>query len=87
MVGSVLWITLLATLLAGIVALNVAVLDLNLRLDQLARERTRLQAENAQIAARLSRAGATQRVGALARTRLGLVPAPPEKTSYPDLRK
>jgi cell division protein FtsB len=39
-------------LLTGIVALNVAVLQLNLQLDRLGQERARLRTENADLRAR-----------------------------------
>ena len=47
--GGVVWIVLVAVLLTGIVAVNVAVLKLNLRLDRLGEERTQLRTENAQL--------------------------------------
>ena len=75
----------LATLLAGVVALNVAVLRLNMRLDELGRERSDLRAANATLSSQLSRAAAGPQVEALARSRLGLVAAPPEQTYYVDL--
>jgi cell division protein FtsB len=50
--GSVVWIVVLATLLAGVVALNVAVLRLNLQLDGLGAQQARLRAENAELASR-----------------------------------
>jgi hypothetical protein len=84
--GGVLWIVVLAVLLAGVVALNVAVLQLNLRLDDLASERGNLRAANAALAAELSSASAAPQVEALAHSRLGLVPAPAEDTFYVDLR-
>jgi hypothetical protein len=61
-------------LLAGIVALNVAVLRLNLRLDQLNSRRERLRADTAALASRLSSASSSPRIQALARER-GFVPA------------
>jgi hypothetical protein len=82
--GGVVWIILVAALLAGIVALNVAVLRLNVRLDELARERAELRAGNAAVASRLSSAAAAPRIEALAR-RQGLVPADPEATTYVEL--
>jgi hypothetical protein len=72
-----------AVLLAGVVALNVAALQLNLRLDQLARERADLHAANASLAAQLSGAAATPQVEAIAQGRLGLVPA--EQMTYVEL--
>jgi hypothetical protein len=68
--GGVLWIVVVAVLLAGIVALNVAVLRLNVRLDELFGE-NRLQE-------------ALPKIEALARQR-GFVPAPPETTTYVEL--
>ena len=50
--SGVVWIGVLAVLLTGIVALNVAVLQLNLRLDDLGQERARLRTENADLRAR-----------------------------------
>jgi cell division protein FtsL len=84
--GGVAWIGLVAVLLAGVVALNVAVLRLNMRLDELGRERAGLRAENAQLASRLSRAAAAGRIENLASTRLGLVPAQPDQMTYVRLR-
>jgi cell division protein FtsL len=85
-VGGVLWIALLAALLGGIVALNVAVLQANVRLDELAKERAELQGANAALSSQLSTAGATPQVEALARQRLGLEPATPEQTTYVELK-
>jgi len=47
--GGVVWIGVVAVLLTGIVAVNVAVLRLNLRLDNLNQEKARLRTENAQL--------------------------------------
>jgi cell division protein FtsL len=80
--GGALWIVVLATMLAGVVALNVAALQLNVRSDRLSRERVDLRDENASLQAQLSRAAANPRLEALARTRLGLVPAEPEQTTH-----
>ena len=85
--GSAVWIAFLAVLLAGVVALNVAVLRLNMQLDELGRERADLRAANAALASRYSSVHATARIQALARTRLGLVPAKPEDTTYVQLRR
>ena len=74
-------------LLAGVVALNVAVLRLNMQLDELGRERENLRAENAALASRYSSVHATARIQDLARTKLGLVPAEPEDTSYVQLAR
>jgi cell division protein FtsL len=84
-VGGAVWIVFLAVLLAGVVALNVAVLRLNMQLDELGRERANLRAENASLASRFSSVHATARIQGLARTKLGLVPAAPEDTTYVQL--
>ena len=81
------WIVVLATLLAGVVALNVAVLQLNVRLDKLGRERAQLRADNAALASELSSAAAAPRIQTLAQRRLGLVFAPPDQTMYVELGK
>jgi cell division protein FtsL len=83
--GSAVWIAFLAVLLAGVVALNVAVLRLNMELDELGRERADVRAANAALASRYSSVHATARIQALARTKLGLVPAEPEDTTYVQL--
>lgn len=83
--GGVVWIALLAALLAGIVALNVAVLRLNMQLEQLGRERADLRAKNAELASQISSSTATPHIGLQARTRLGLVEADPSETTYIDL--
>ena len=73
--GGVLWIVVLAVLLAGIVAVNVAALRLNLESQELEQRRQDLQAENATTASKLSSLGAASRVEMTARGRLGLVDA------------
>ena len=85
--GSVVWIVVLGALLAGVVAVNVAVLQLNLSLDRLGRERVQLRADNASLSAQLSSASAAARIETQARGRLGLVPADPGTTSYVQLAK
>ena len=80
--GGVLWIVLFGVLLAGVVAVNVAVLQLNVRLDELGRERIQLRADNARLSSQLSSAAAAARIEAEARRRLGLVPADANTTAY-----
>jgi len=53
-------------LLAGVVALNVAVLRLNVRLDELAHQRANVRAANAALSAQVSSATATAQVETLA---------------------
>ncbi len=83
--GGIFWIVVAGLLLAGIVALNVAVLQLNVRLDRLGRERAKLRAENAALASELSSQATSPRIQALAHRQLGLVPAAPDETTYVEL--
>jgi cell division protein FtsL len=76
------WIGALAILLAGVVAMNVAVLRLNITLDRLGRERADLRAANADLSSRISSNAAAPRIQAIAAKRLGLVQATPEQTTY-----
>jgi len=85
--GGVVWIGAIALLLAGVVALNVAVLRLNVRLDQLGHDRTNLRADNAQIQSEIAARAASGRIAGLASGRLGLAPAAPENWTYLDLGK
>jgi len=83
--GGVVWIVVVAALLAGVVAINVAVLQLNVRLDQLGRERVQLRADTNRLSSQLSSASANARIEADARTKLGLVQADPALTSHVQL--
>src|SRR5262245_11746307 len=80
--GGIVWIVFVAALLAGVVAMNVAVLRLNVQLDDLAREKHDLRASNHDLASRLAAVEASGRIQALARTRLGLIPAEPDQATY-----
>ena len=82
--GGLAWIIVAGVLLAGIVALNVAVLRLNIRLDHMNNESQQLQAENATLGAQLSGAVSSSRIQALAKAR-GFVAADPTTTGYVDL--
>ncbi len=81
----VLWIAVLAALLAGVVAINVAVLQLNVRFDELGRERAQLRADTKRLRAELSSVAANARIGGRARTELGLVEADSSTTGYVEL--
>ena len=81
----VLWIGVLTVLLAGVVALNVAVLRLNMTLDRLGRDRAQLRSDTATLQSQLSSAAATGRIEGLAVKRLGYVPATPDQTTYVQL--
>ncbi|MCZ7587585.1 MAG: hypothetical protein M5U27_01705 [Gaiella sp.] len=80
--GGVLWIVLVAVLLAGVVAINVLVLRLNVQLDDLRHDRAELKAEIASTRAQLSSASANARIETEAATKLGLVEADPNATTY-----
>ena len=81
--SGVVWIVVAATVLAGLVALNVAVLQLNVRLDKLSQDRATLHDQNAALASQFSTAQASPLIQSRAKTRLGLVPA--KKTTYVEL--
>lgn len=83
--GGVIWIVVLAVLLAGVVAVNVAVLELNVRLDELGRERVQLRADTKRLSSQLSSASANARIESQARTKLGLVRADPALTHHVQL--
>jgi len=80
--GGVFWIAVVAALLAGVVALNFAVLRLNMKLDRLGRDGASLRAENAALSVQLSSAASAPRIQGLAAKRLGLVQATADQTSY-----
>jgi cell division protein FtsL len=84
--GGIFWISAFAVLLAGVVAVNVAVLRANVAVDKLDKQQLQLQAENAALASQVSSASAAIRIEQTAR-RFGLVPAPAADTSYLDLDK
>lgn len=85
--GGVVWILVLAALLAGVVAVNVAVLRLNLQLDETGRERTELKTDISELRSEISSAAATTRIERLAEGELGLVEVDPEDTTYLQLGK
>ena len=80
--GGVLWIVGVAALLAGVVAINVFVLRLNVELDGLRRTRAEMKAEIATTRAQLSSASANARIETEAASKLGLVEADPNATTY-----
>jgi hypothetical protein len=76
--GGVVWIVAVAALLAGVVAVNVAVLQLNLRLDGANRNRAQLKAD---IAADEARLAGAKRTAQIVQGAHGLVPAGPDATT------
>lgn len=85
--GGVLSIAIVAALLAGVVATNVAVLRLNIKLDHLGQERADLRAQNAQLSSQLSSAASAPRIQKLAAKRLGWQQATSDQTTYFKLPK
>ena len=81
--GGVAWIVVVAALLAGVVAVNVAVLRLNLSLDSVNRQRGQLKAD---IAAQQAKLASAKRTGAIVNGAQGLVQADPATTLTVDLR-
>ena len=81
-----LWIGAVAALLAGVVATNVAVLRLNMKLDRLGQERADLKAQNATLSSQLSSAASAPRIQRMAAKRLGWVQATSDQTTYFRLR-
>src|SRR5947207_12906629 len=70
--GGILWIAIGGILLAGVVFVNVAVLQLNLRLDSANADRAKLLADNADLQAQYSRLLSSPRVTAAALKQYGL---------------
>jgi cell division protein FtsL len=79
----VVWILAIAALLAGIVALQVAVLELRMERGRLQSEIVEIEAQNAKLESEISSAASVARVEGAARGRLGLVP--PSQTTYLEL--
>ena len=80
----ILWMSLFAALLAGVVAVNVAVLRAHVAVTQLDEQRAKLQAQNQMLASDLSAVTSAPRIEAAAR-RMGMVQAPGGDLSYLDL--
>ncbi|HVU77431.1 MAG TPA: cell division protein FtsL [Gaiellaceae bacterium] len=83
--GGILWIAIGGILLAGVVFVNVAVLQLNLRLDSANAERSKLLAENAALQTQYAQLISSPRVSAAATKQLGLVYKDPSQYGYVDL--
>jgi cell division protein FtsL len=77
----IVWMILFALLLAGVVAVNVAVLRAHVAVTHLDQQRAELQAQNQALASQLSAASSAPRVEAAAR-KLGMVEAPAADTTY-----
>ena len=70
--GGILWIVVSGILLAGVVFVNVAVLQLNLSLDRTSGDRSKLRADIAALQSQLSTELASQRIQSRAAQQYGL---------------
>ena len=84
--GGIAWIVAFAVVLTGVVALNVVVLQVNMRVSRLDKAQIELQAQNQALASQVSSAASAQRIEQAAH-RLGYVPAPATDTSYLELAR
>lgn len=83
--GGILWIVVSGILLAGVVFVNVAVLQLNLALDSTNQDRTRLIAQNAALQSQYSALVASQRIQQQAVRQLGFQYSDPSTYGYVNL--
>ena len=83
--GGILWIAIGGILLAGVVFVNVAVLQLNLRLDTANADRSKLLAENAALQTQYAQLISSPRISAAATSQLGLVYQDPTQYGYVNL--
>jgi len=83
--GGILWIVIGGILLAGVVFVNVAVLQLNLRLDSANADRSKLLGENAALQTQYSQLLSSPRVSAAATKQLGLTYEDPSQYGYVNL--
>lgn len=85
--GGILWIVVSGILLAGVVFVNVAVLQLNLRLDTTNADRTKLIAQNAALESQYSALVSSQQIQQQAMKKFGLVYEDPSHYGYVNLAK
>jgi hypothetical protein len=79
--GGRVWVVLFAVLLAGIVFLNVTLLELNGGIARTDARNADLRRGNAELRMRVARLGSTERIQRAAAAS-GLVPAPPGRVGY-----
>jgi len=85
--GGILWIAISGILLAGVVFVNVAVLQLNLSLDKTNTERSQLLAENAALQSQYSSLVGSQAIQSEAVKEFGLVYKDQSTYGYLNLAK
>jgi cell division protein FtsL len=83
--SGILWIVVSGILLAGVVFVNVAVLQLNLALDSTNSDRTKLIAQNAALESQYSQLISSQRIQQQAVRQLGLQYSDPSTYGYVNL--
>jgi cell division protein FtsL len=83
--GGILWIVVSGILLAGVVFVNVAVLQLNLSLDKATGDRSKLTADNAALQSEYSALVSSQRIQQAAVRQFGLVYKDPTEYGYVNL--
>jgi cell division protein FtsL len=79
--AGVVWIVLFASLLTGVVAVNVAVLRQNMQIENLDNQRTQLIDQTEELRSQLSQATSYPNVERLAKAQ-GLVLMEPNQTTY-----
>jgi cell division protein FtsL len=85
--GGILWIVVSGILLAGVVFVNVAVLQLNLSLDKANADRSKLNAENAALQSQYSNLVSSQRIQNAAVSKFGLTYQDPTTYGYVNLAR
>ena len=80
--GGIAWIVVSGILLAGVVFVNVAVLQLNLKLDNANAERAKLQADNAALQSQYASLVSSPQVSSAAYRKLGLEFLDPSTYTY-----
>lgn len=80
--GGIVWIVFLATLLTGVVAINVAVLRQNMQLESYSTERAQLRDQNLELRSKLSQVSSPSYIERIAQKRLGLVLAGNDQQTY-----
>ena len=80
--GGVVWIAIVAVLLAGVIQKFTGGDPANVQLDKLDTQRAQVRAEKQALASQLSMAAAAPGIQLRAQQRFGLVPADPAETTY-----
>ena len=83
--GGIVWIVFGGILLAGVVFVNVAVLQLNLSLDSANADRSKLLGENAALQTQYSQLLSSPRISAAATKQFGLTYEDPSQYGYVNL--